>query len=359
MNPSNFDMQFSLLLGDPVTEPGQNGAVVSFAARQMATIQAIKEYTRYRPALRKFGTGYTYGNCGPSISAPISSLAGMSFVMIGGGGFVSGSSIVLDPYTAIQETVVISSVIKYNPVAPSPGPTSGANLIQVNLSSSLQYSHSDAAYVTLTTPGLRIVGGQNTYPLPYDWRRVEQSSFDVAVGAKMAYKEGNGYYDASYVYAMEMTGLGMGYSATYGVGSPYGYAIAGDPFNNPNGAPGGSVGPPEEQGFKFYDKTDEPLLYMSPVPATSLVNALVFDYYAQHSTSTIPNKDEDAVLNYALYCAYTSMMSQMAMGSNFDRKIAQVEYMPSRQLSILRQIAMEAKKDFDQKIRWVPHAISG
>lgn len=357
MNPSEYDLQLATALGDDVDSPWEDGLIYSAVNRQAAALQSCKAYTRHRNALRRFGTGYTYGSCGPS-STPLSML------VTGGGGFLPHSTLIVDLNTPTQETVQIKSTALYTgpgfnsqslPTSPEAGSTV-SNLLLVNFyPPGLTMDHGDSSFVTLPVPGLSIVQGQDTYQLPYDWIQVEHSTFDIAIGQKLAYKAQNGFYDATYILAAQLTGLGMGYSATYGVGSPYGYAIAGNPYDNPNGAPGsGNFLAP---GWRFYNG-NFPKMVVYPIPSGPSV--LAFDYFASHSISTVPATDEDAILSYGEYWCLKMRLNKMMVGDQWqDRKIAQAEYSSTKNMSQIQKAMAMARREFDLKIRWSPVIVSG
>jgi hypothetical protein len=346
MNPGLFDIALANKLGDDIATPGVDGAIFTYAQRVGATNNACKEYGRYRKNLKLFGTGNVYG----ALTAEVE-----SFLMIGGG-YASGEQINIDLNTANAEVVTVASVAQGTPTIA--GTTiAPAGLSLITLTEPTVNAHNDGAFVSQVNPGLHLVAGQNVYQLPYDFITIDQSSFDTAVGKKSFWSDGLGFYDASYIFAMELTGFGFGYSANYGVGNPYGYAIAGDPFDNPDGGgtiPNNTDAIPE--GFRFY-LGSQPQLVLSPTPDSNY-NMIPWQYYGAQTPETIMESDTDAVIKYAAFDALTGYLMKRTF-ANPDRKIGNATYSESKSLDVMMKMADGLRKDFDRNIRLQPFVTSG
>lgn len=343
MNANQFDVALASSLGDEITAPGQNGAVYTYARRLQATIRAIREYSRYRPKMRRYGTANVFGNFA----------SGVNFIVMVGGTFNPNDKITLDPFTPSSEQVIVQSVVQYTPVDFTTS-LATSNLIEVTFTTNTTFAHNDGAFATKPQPGLVTAANQDTYYLPLDWIEVDQNSFDLSFGVKLTEKADDGFYDASYYIARQLSGFGFGSSSNYGVGNPFGYAISGDPFNNPAGAPGGGLG----GGVIALTilKSDSSQLIIQPTPTGDAT--FDFFYYGGHTVATTPLSDEEPILTYAEYSAISARLKSMNEASP-DRKIGEVSYFTSRNVDQLRRNMEDAYKIYRERIREVPFITSG
>ena len=192
------------------------------------------------------------------------------------------------------------------------------------------------------------------YALPLDFIRVDQESFDLAVGVKNTHKASLSIYDDARMFAKQLTNFGFGGSSNYGITSPLGYALIGDPYDNPTGAPGSQSS--LDVTYTFYE-SDIPIMGIAPPPSGE--TTLEFDYYGSHTLSTIPSKDFDAVLSYALYASIEATIKAINNQVGVDRKIQSAEYATSKSIAQLRMDANNAKQDFYDRIRYIPYMTSG
>ncbi len=358
MDPKWIDIQTSEALGDGVATPYTDGKVFSAAARRHAVIRAVSTYSDYRPAMRLYGTANLYD--------AVAEAANSAYIM--GGGFVKGDTVVLSPLDSdIMEMAVVASVTTVSPYDENLTLTSlppVLSLSQITFTAPLVNSHLAGDDVVKYPGGsLTLNPGQSNYRLPMDWKLVDRNSFDMAVGRKLTYKKSAGYYDASIGIGMALSGVQSSDLTNVGLGSPYGYPIGGNPFNNPNAYAGvgsgpgpttASAAPWQPKTFRFLVKEPAELVVI-PTP-TAIVN-LCFFYTGCHTVQSVPTPDSDAILSYAQYAAMTARAD--AMGSKTDIRIGDYQVRASLNSRELRELAMVALGHFESKVRFRAIAITG
>jgi hypothetical protein len=340
-----FDVDLSLALGDEVSCSGADGDTYSAASRRASTARAIREYSRYRSRLRRYGTADLFQQ----------SSTGDTAILVVGGTFLNGDKITLDSGSAYSETATVANVTTAVNFAGTPVQT--LSVCQINLSAPLLYSHSSGILVSRAMPGLSIVSGQDTYNLPTDWIEPEQTSFDVAVGAKASYVHQTSFYDATFMFEALLSGANENDTSNYSVGNMITgeWPFSGDPNDNPNGF--SPLSGPTGCGvtvWRFYKGIPARLRIM-PVP---IQDALIdFDYFGSHTLSSIPSDDFSAVMAYACYSARMSRAS--AMSSQSDIKIGDVSKMRVVGAKSLLDLAAADLLEFNRRIQNTAVMISG
>ena len=133
--------------------------------RVSAISAAIKEYSLYKPAQRRYGAAelYDLAHIGDTV------------ITLAGGLFFTGNTITLSAFSPVAETVVIASV---NTVL-EPSLWQGSVPYTVTLTAPLVKRHELGSMVTPTKFGLDLISGQDTYLLPLDFLTPETKSFDA------------------------------------------------------------------------------------------------------------------------------------------------------------------------------------
>lgn len=336
MDSTRFDSELYSSLGDP------NEYYYSKAMRLNAIKQAVHQYSNYRPLNRRFGTGMVWlpANVGGEPT---------NILQVVGGPFLPGDAIVVEPYTANFEQLTVLAVARAaSTVANMAAPAT------VTLTASMTKAHLAGSLVTKATPGLSLVAGQDTYYLPYDFMRVDQESFDLAVGTRTQLKKSASYYDSAYTLTQALVGEGFGYRQNWGQ-SPAtgGWGVPGDPLNNPNSGFGSNTN--VGQTIMRFMGGATPLL--SILPAPMVTKTLDFNYYGQHVVETIPDYDFQAVLAYAKYACMMARCTTLAAQEDYTE--GDIKHDFSRSVSALRNLAAQERKEFDDKIVNLPYATGG
>lgn len=331
MDAQTLYNQISFALGDTAND------TYSLTAVQNAAMRAIYAYSQYKPNPRRMGTGNTVQ----------ATSIGATTIYVVGGWFNVGDVLILDNWLPTQEEVTVSAVSRY---IGSAGILPTLPYLQLTVSPTI-YAHSLNGPIQETNPGLMTQPGRDTYPLPYDFRKPDQSSFDMAVGVKLYYEAQNAYYDASTVYSALLSGVGFGESTNFGPSGGYGYPVAGNINDNPNGIPGGGASNCG-QGWRFV-LSDSPYLYWRPTPFAA-VNYDFF-YLGCHTIETASSTDTEIVVAYACYAAIMSRAAQMNEGpgdgaSPGDVKIENYEQTVSKNVIALQKLADQYLCYFNKKV---------
>lgn len=308
----------------------------------LAIMAAMNAYCQWRPIRRRLGTGNLW-------AAPPNALAsGQSALLVVGGVFLANSQVTIDPFLPTSEVVTVESASAYWP-AYTPQPT--APITQLTLQSPTVNAHSDGALVTNATPGLNLVAGQDTYYLPLDWKQVDQASFDLVAGIKLTPIKGNGFYDASYEIARNLSGIGWGGASNYGPTSYFGLPTIATSFD-PNGRP-----VPQGCGYTIWNWQDSgiPLLTMQPAPSVN--SALDFFYYGLHTVATAPMADQEAIAAEARSWLILDQAGSLAGLADTETKAGKLTISATRK-SLQEQAAVH-HAIFEQRVVFRPYATSG
>jgi hypothetical protein len=330
MNLSLATTELALALGDPT-----NGTY-SANALQSALLRSVRAYSQYRPCLRRIGTS--------TLVLPVTAPTATLYVT--GGVLVIGNVLTLDAGSPNAETVTILRLANDNDGAQ---PTAYTTL---TLTTSTAKTHLAGALILPVTPGLNVTAGIDTCLLPADFVRPEQSTFDMAVGAKLSYRKGDGYYDASYLISNQLSGTGFGRAANWGPMSSVAYPLVGNPLDNPNSG----INQPGQAAFRFY-LSDTPSLRIIPSPNTAYV--LDFDYYGCQTIASVPSADQEIIMLYACYAAATAQAQVMNSVDGGDVKIEEYEQSVSRNALALLKLAESKYKMWEDKLRFAPYGTSG
>ncbi len=335
MDATQFDTRLAGLLGD------SGGATYLPSMRSLAAMEAALGYSRYRPALRRMGTGLLAS----------AAASGATAIQVVGGVWGAGSVLSLGQWPEAVEVVTVTGVA----TAFASGSEDIPVLTLTLPSPGLVNSHVAGAPISGVI-GLGIVPGQDTYALPKDFFHVEQESFDLAVGAKSQVKRTSAFYDASYGVAANLSGVGYAGQSNWGNGYFGGQPIAGNPAYNPNGAPGGGVGSGSGGGVLYrFVTTGRPQLIISPAP--NAAQTLDFYYFGCQTIASVPDADAGACLDFAKAKCLEAMASQY--GSSGDYKEGITEYKGAVTGAGLLAQAERAMREFDRKIRLRPYGTSG
>jgi hypothetical protein len=284
MNATRFDSELAAILQDP------SGDVFSDDQRAVALAGAVREYSRIEPLSQRFGTGTVYA----------SAAAADTHLIVAGGPFLPGNSVTIDKGLPSEETLVLGALQTFDQTT--------VGLIGNPLKfavPALGFAHDAGADVSLATVGLLLVVGQDKYILPGDFMQPDQSSFDIAVGAKSSVRRRMSYYDAIYEETARLSSVG---------GSPFGRSgsVGG---RNPNGIPGGVSSACAGRTYRFLI-SDRPRLVVTPTPTIS--SRLDFYYLACHTASTVPDMRSSVLMDGAI--AACCFGAAAAVQSDFSGK---------------------------------------
>jgi hypothetical protein len=328
MDRTKFDNMLMEQLND------LSSAKYSANMRTVALSNAVRAFSRYFPVMRRYGTGALYANAS----------AAAAIVVTVGGPFNTGDDIILDPWG----TPVTHTITDTDPPATDllvGAPTS------LDISPVLAAAHFAGEDVSRETVGLTLVDGQSTYLLPLDFIRVDQESFDLAIGARAEVKRSPAYYDAVYEITAALSGIGFGSRQNYGYGQTY--PISGNPLNNPNMG----MFPRSSTIFRFITDVARPRLEVIPTPTAQSARTLDFYYNASHIIETVPDSELDAVMSYALYDCYKQQLAKRA--AQLKWQVDDVTQDPNTAARTITDAMNLAKTDWDQKVRCRPMMISG
>ncbi len=318
--------------------PDQAGRSFPQKVRLEAMLSAVSEYSRFRPLRKRFGTGRVYARA----------LAGNNYITVLGGPFNVGDTLLVEPQNPSNtETFVIQDV----QVAPVTLINSTPGSI-LTLSGSLSRDHPVGTYVAPPNPGLQLGQNQEYYALPGDWLYPDQTSFDLAVGERASVKREPGYYDASYAYSNQLSGVGFGGSQNYGFVTAGRYPLVGNPFRNPNSG----VANITPQGVLYhFENAEPPFLQVSPVPSGT--GKIDFYYFGFHTADTVPYEDQELCQHYARYKCYLAKAGYW--GTKLDYGEAGVTESPSANISALMKLAQDALDNWEKYMRRLPFVTSG
>jgi hypothetical protein len=326
----------------------QGGVTCIAAGLNNALMLATLAYSAIRPVLRRIGDAQL-----------VSSItAGTTTMTIVGGLYKAGDTIYLD-YTGINEQT--ATVVSCVPLSSQGGNATiaiAAKLQTLTISAGITGSIDEGALITTTAVapnrGLLLAVGRDTYRLPGDFVRVDQDSFDLAIGARATIKRGQGFYDAAYSIGDKYSGVGFGGRMNYGASNLSGYPINGNPFNSPNALASGVVPQYGDVVFRFSEQQNKTLT-MTPVPTTA--RYLDFYYQGCHIPASLPAEDFDAIIAYAMSLVYQSLASDFAGQSGGE--VFGITEKGDRSAAEYGKMAAVQKTIFDQRVRFRPILLSG
>ena len=326
MNAARFDQLLTTALGgeSQVSPP-------SDIERQAATLRAVAEYSRWRPALRRYGTGF--------LVDPVP--AGADSVQVSGGLWEAGEQVKIGMETATVQEAEIG------------GTSFAATVPVVTLKLTAPLASPKRTGTTVTQQpgavGLRFVADQDLYPLPPDWIGAQPGGIEEALGLGTGRKTDT--FASPFPASGRLSGTGFGRSV--GFGSGYGAArydgigrVVGEVYGG--GAGGG-------EPYRILPGGETPLLLLGEAPRIGR-RAELF-YKGIHSIESVPQQDEDVVLSYARYALFSSR----AAGFGGDLKWSEegVSEDPTASAAALGKLATMALTEFESRIRHVPYVTSG
>lgn len=169
---------------------------------------------------------------------------------------------------------------------------------------------------------VNVVAGTDTYNLPADFVKIDQESFDLAVGARASVVRQMSFYDAVYTNSLKTSGVGFGQRMSFGSGAFFGRTVP------------GVLGGSPEIVYRFVASAT-PSLIITPIPTSAV--ALTFFYYAFHTSDTVPEYDSEALLEFALYAGLTARAQ--ALGEVGSFKEFDVEESPDKTMALYQKLA--------------------
>lgn len=286
MNPTRFyhllDRAVRTTLDDEALVFGQGDAGAAGAS-------ALRAYSRYRPILRRMGTGV--------LLEPV--IRGAESLLVLGGPFRAGQTLTLDGLGGTPEAVIVGGLGLHER-----GMRDALGCLEITVASATTYAHSAGALLTADSPGLAIQSGVDTYALPFDWMEVDQDSFDLAIGARAAPVRQGGFFFFGGIYQQSAQLSGIGYGLRGDFGSGFGQSV---------GTPAGLFGLPADatNQIRYLFHSDlPPRLTIVPAPVEDRL--LDFWYQGCHTLETVPESDGDALVAYATYVALSAQSAQVA-----------------------------------------------
>jgi hypothetical protein len=339
MDTQLFLQQLPILLQDPT------GIIYNQTLCQTSMVTAVRAYRRWRQCLRPFGTGILYS----------AATAGASVIQVCGGTWTIGQSLtIMDQFGS--ETFTLLGI--------SPGtliPNWMGTPLALTLSGELASNHAAGVQVTVlgtipgAGPGLNIYPGQNFYPLPSDFVRFENVTWQLANGTQCQVKQVEYFYDGAYVYSQMLSGVGWGQAQTFisqmGLGG-YGIGFVGVPNST------GTLNIPyagNTQTVFQVQPGNPPQLYM--YPAQQAQTTWQFNYFATHQPETVPDEDFDAVMDAAKAVATQAQLEWVSTLPNL-RDIRQEEFWSAAAANLLK-VAEQSMKGFFDKIVARPFFLLG
>lgn len=330
-------MMLAQALGDP------SSAIFTADAIQTGRNRAVLEYGRWRPQLRRMGTGALF----------VQPNTGQAVAVMTGGPFLAGDVLTIEPFTANSETLTVSSAA---PAGETVEQT--VRLASVTFTANIAKSHAAGVFVSkitsTVTGGLTIVQNQDTYALPYDFVRPHQESFDIAVGARASVRRGNAFYDAAYGISGALSGVG--YAGQMNYGSGYGGTLGGSASPFAMNAQGQVVSgaSADEVVYRFLLSAN-PMLVITPVPAAG--QTLDFFYWGGHTVESVPDADLSPLLDYATWAVIDGYARSLAADGDF--KAGEFEAQTSKTVAGLLQLSKDALCRWDRQIVRRPYVSSG
>lgn len=321
------------------------GVTCTAAGLQTALLLSVLAYSSYRPVLRQMGEAQTVSNA--AISAT-------SLVVVGGL-FTVGQSVYVDYCGPNEYTTTISAITPYADQGGDASIGIAAKLSTITVPA-LPAAITEGAIVypvpVSNNSGLQLTVNRERYRLPGDFVRPDQDSLDTALGMKSSVNRGQGFYDAAYSIGSLYSQVGYGQRTDFGAGYASGYPIVGNPYNNPNGAPGQV--PPGTTVLRFLLQSN-PTLVISPPPGQSWW--LNFYYFGCHVPASIPAHDADAVISYALYSVFNALASDFAGQGGVT--VFGITERGDKSAAEYRTIAANYLAQFESRIRFSVVATSG
>lgn len=342
MNTTRFDLELARLLGDA------SGALYSANLRTTAMYAAVREYSRYFPVKRQFGTGALYS----------AATTGDTTITVIGGPFAIGDTVKIDPFFGLETRTVTG-------VAVASDSAEGISTeVTLTLSSALLSNHALGVLVGKSTTGLALVSQTSQYALPFDFTKWDLASFDLATGQRSAVKKFEAFNDKVYRFSEAIGGVGLG--ASQGFSGPFG---SGGLIALPTGANSIIVaaGLGVESLFTVTAGVP-PFLTITPVPVVTQTLDPIF-YFGQHTPASVPDAEMQALECYAAYAAIMARLSAigyvagMANFGGFAGKLKNddmdVDFDAASGIKALLDASAAYLKRWERMIASRPYATSG
>lgn len=308
--------------------------VINQSVRQGAMYTAIRQYSRYQMTQKRMGAGTVFQQAAP----------GQTYLNVAGGLFSVGMVITIGYSLSTSETATITAISRNTGL-----PYSLGTPVQLTLSAGLANSHYPGEIVWPPTIGLNLSSLYDQYTMPNDFVAPEFASFGVASGQRTSYHNVESFYGQLYTQATLLSGIGIGYSQNFGGYGGVSYLLFGGVLPAPNTAYQG--------GLQYQFRASVPVL-MTVFPQPLIDQTLDFFYWAVCQPYDIPDGDIDAVLDYAFYECMKTAASDWLLRS-VDYSDGDVTQSASKTSTILLALGENAKKRFDDVVRYRPFAVSG
>ena len=316
--------------------------------RAVALLRATRAYSRYKAFYRSFGTGNLFSDAA----------SGTNILVCDSGYWNIGDSIVIDAYTSLEETMVVSAISAGVPDYPTLDASTAFTvpLVTITLSSNLEYTHSIGAFVEqlecdTQKVGLQINAGQRRYMLPPDLFKPDSDSFSLATGYNLCFNQGTGYYDAIAQTAGKYNAVGIGLSYNYANGGVPGGGnyLPSTPWGGFDGSTTNGVIP----RFRFVI-TDLPYLEIYPRPMVA--TRYKIDYYGSQTIGSLQSTDSEPVICYAAYLLFNARAAAVnqGLGGIGDFHNAEVANSPHTNAEVMHKLADEMYERYDQLVRRIP-----
>lgn len=320
----------------------QTGASLTQTQLTYLMADAVRAYSRFRKAKRRFGEGIL------AIDAP--NPASPQTVTVAGGYFSPGQTLLFDAFTPFQESATVESIARIAPDQQQLLVGTGYTLTVTGLTK----PHYAGELISSPTVGLNVTQGEAQYSMPFDWIKAEENTFQVAIGQKQVGKKVESFYDDAYYYSQLLSGVGYGQAQTF---SSQGLYQVGGAFVGIPNAPNAFVVPFQGGCATQYQFSDgEPVvLTIDPVPAANAT--LQFYYWALQQPQTVPDAQMDALLDYGMYIGLTAAASgwgSLPESHDIDQGIS-----TSASASALAKLAAQSLASFKEKIVQRPFFILG
>ena len=278
---------------------------------------AVQEYSRYFPCYRMIGTGTV-----------VKSVSSSTQLRVYGGPFTVGDKLYAMIGNAELATITAVGVEDTNVGVPG-------TYYVLSLDTPVTFSVGEEVYSFL---GIKLVTGSFMYSLPQGFNKVDNISMDIALGTRSDIEVKANFYDMLYSDYLNTIPTSIGSAMNFSSGYWPWYTtflLAGGSF-------------PTQVVFRFASDDERATLSIMPTPAAPANIEKVW-YYKNHIFDTIPSKNEEALMNYALYATVNAKavhMGTMLNGEDFTYKDA-----PADNAQVLMKIAQEYYKGWLRLIK--------